>query len=281
LVNENNSKQAVEDGLISIAGICFYPGGLIYDFGCNALPVDQGTKVVVETAKGQEMGTIIYLKKGKRKDYDDNFKNILRLATPEDLKSRDNYNTKEPVVFKECVQQIKKHNLPMKLIGSHYSYDGSRLTFYFTADHRVDFRQLVRDLATTFGTRIELKQIGPKDEARLLGGEGICGREICCRSFLVRPPSTSTRMAANQELGTKNPDKISGLCGRLRCCLTYEDDVYRDLKKDMPKRGQRVKYENKQGVIVDLRVLKQAILVSFDDDPHKKVELKIDQIKIL
>ena len=199
-------------------------------------------------------------------------KKVLRLATAEDeVQLREN-NEKEQKAFGICLEKIAKHNLEMKLVDVEYTFDRSKIIFYFTADGRVDFRELVKDLATVFKTRIELRQIGVRDEAKMLGGLGPCGRPLCCATFLGEFEPVSIKMAKEQNLSL-NPVKISGICSRLMCCLRYESSSYRDNKADLPLTGSRVRVDGKEGKIVETNQAKESLVVRFDDGSRKEVLL--------
>ncbi len=224
-----------------VTGVRFKKPGKIYYFDPGDLNIEKGISVIVDTAMGEEFGEVIIPKKEvKNEDITEPLKKVIRIATEKDKKMRENYKSKEPEAFKTCLEKIKKHELPMKLIDAEFKYDGSKLIFYFTADGRIDFRELVKDLAAIFRTRIELRQIGVRDEVKRCGGNGICGRELCCCSFLSNFETVSIKMAKEQNISL-NPSKISGNCGRLMCCLKYEQDVYEEKLKGLPKIGAIVK----------------------------------------
>ena len=221
-------------------------------------------------------------------------KKVLRLATDEDLKKAEINKSKESDAFKICAQKIKEHNLEMKLTEVEYAFDGSKILFYFTADGRIDFRDLVKDLASIFKTRIELRQIGVRDEAKLIGGLGICGRKLCCSTFLGEFAPVSIKMAKEQNLSL-NPTKISGTCGRLMCCLKYEEEAYQDLLKNTPKPGAFVKTPDGKGNVVDTLLLRGLVKVKLEKDENIRVysvsdiktirdsviEIKSDEMKAL
>lgn len=260
-----------------VVGVRFKRAGRVYYFDPADLDLAIGEIVVVESARGVELGRIVI---APRQVVDSEIKEplrpVLRKATPEDLRMRDLFRAKEQDALAKCEKKIAQHQLPMKLVGAEYNFDGSRLTFYFTADGRVDFRELVKDLGSTFRTRIELRQIGVRDEAKLLGGVGRCGRMLCCTSFLGEFAPVSIRMAKDQDLPL-NPMKISGLCGRLLCCLNYENDTYCEAKQRLPKCGEDVITPMGVGKIVGVNVLKETVSVELES--KSTVELPTDQIQ--
>jgi len=212
--------------MISVVGIRFKAAGKIYYFDPDNFNIKENTFVIVETVRGVELGKVVIgLRQVREEDVVLPLKKVIRLATSEDLDEMKINKGKEGKAESICLQKIKEHNLPMKLVNVEYAFDGSKIIFYFTAEGRVDFRELVKDLATVFRTRIELRQIGVRDEAKILGGIGSCGRELCCSSFLGDFEPVSIKMAKEQNLSL-NPTKISGICGRLMCCLKYENECY-------------------------------------------------------
>ena len=223
--------------MIKIVGVRFRNAGKIYYFGPGNLDLTAGMHVIVETARGVELGTVMI---PTREVNDDSviqpLKPVIRIATEADEKTALKNREKEKEAFKICLEKIAKHKLDMKLVEAEYTFDNNKLLFYFTADGRIDFRELVKDLAAVFRTRIELRQIGVRDEAKMLGGIGICGREFCCKGHLQDFQPVSIRMAKEQGLSL-NPTKISGCCGRLMCCLKYEQNVYEELLRITPKVG--------------------------------------------
>ncbi len=281
LETSDTSEISALKGIQPIVGVIFYPGGQVYYFSPGAFPCKRGDKVIVSTTKGFELGTVQFRQDVDTATLTAPLKIIKRMATDEDLKERELYTSKERESFLKARERIRQHKLPMKLVGVHFNYNGKRLTFFFTAEGRVDFRELVKDLASTFCTRIDLKQIGPKDEARLIGGVGVCGQNLCCRDFLIRPPTTSVKMAQNQDLGTKNPDKISGQCGRLMCCLNYEDEVYKSLRAEMLQPGTAVMTPEGKGRILEVRVLKHTMLVEVEGQVFRRMEFPVDKITVL
>ena len=249
----------------TIVGIKFKKPGKMYYFDPQDLELEVGTKVIVETALGDEYGEIMI---GNKKINEENItsplKKVIRIATDKDTKSYEEYKKKEPDALKKCQEKIEKHGLDMKLVDAEYKFDGSKLIFYFTADGRIDFRELVKDLASVFRTRIELRQIGVRDEIRRIGGNGPCGRELCCCSFLGNFETVSIKMAKEQNISL-NPAKISGNCGRLMCCLKYEQEVYEEKLKRLPKVGAIVKTEDGEGEVCGVETLKEIIKVKFHD----------------
>lgn len=219
-----------------VIGVRFKPAGKIYYFDPDTYEISSTDKVIVETARGIEFGHVVV---GPREINENEIfqplKKVLRVATEEDIKQVKENETKEKEAFKLCLEKISEHNLPMKLIEVEYTFDNSKIIFFFTAEGRVDFRELVKDLASIFRTRIELRQIGVRDEAKMLGGIGACGRVLCCHSFLGDFDPVSIKMAKEQNLSL-NPAKISGICGRLMCCLKYENDVYVECNKECDNR---------------------------------------------
>jgi len=206
-------------------GVAFKRAGKIYDFLTNGVELKTGDFVIVETEKGEDIAVVVYPDREIEVPDDQIMKNIIRKATPEDIKNAAENRKDEPEAFRECKNLIQEHGLPMKLLRAEYTLDRKKLTFYFTADGRIDFRQLVRDLARIFKTRIEMRQVGIRDATKILGGFGICGRDLCCATFLRHFDNISIKMAKDQNL-LLNPSKISGICGTLMCCLMYEKDLY-------------------------------------------------------
>ena len=232
-------------------------------YGDNQLELRRGMRVVVETPRGQELGTVLLCEETEQED----LKPILRIATAEDLERDGKNRQNEANAFVIGKEKIAKHKLAMKLVSVEYLFDGSKILFYFTADNRVDFRELVKDLASVFHTRIELRQIGVRDETKLLGGVGVCGRELCCHSFLKEFQTVSIRMAKEQNLSL-NPTKISGICGRLMCCLNNEQATYEYLNSKLPQIGERVtlKHSGTKGVVQSVNVLRQTVRVLVNPD---------------
>jgi len=252
---------------ITVVDIQFKKGGKVYYFDPGRFQVETGDEVIIDTARGAEYGFCA----GGNHDVPENLvvsplRSVLRVATDADKQTRQNFKDKEPEAFEICQQKILDHKLEMKLVSAEYSFDGSKILFYFTADGRVDFRDLVKDLAGVFRTRIELRQIGVRDEAKMLGGLGICGRPFCCKQFLDDFQPVSIKMAKTQSLSL-NPTKISGTCGRLMCCLKYEQDAYESLLKTSPKADSLVNTYDGVGTVTDSNLLKQTVKVRLEQDP--------------
>ena len=226
--------------MIKVIGVRFRTAGKIYFFSPGKLEIKQGDNVIVETARGVEFG---YVAAGPREVEEDNItlplKSVIRIATADDIRKEEKNREKEKEAFKICLEKIRKHGLEMKLIDAEYTFDNNKVLFYFTADGRIDFRELVKDLASVFRTRIELRQIGVRDETKIRGGIGICGRPLCCHTYLTEFAPVSIKMAKEQNLSL-NPSKISGVCGRLMCCLTNEEETYEELNSRLPAVGDTV-----------------------------------------
>ena len=265
-----------------IIGVRFNSAGKAYYFDPCGLRLSIGTMVVVETVRGIEVGTVsIPNREVESDDIKVPLKKIIRVATESDKKQLEENAQKEKEAFAIASEQIKKHGLEMKLIDVEYTFDHSKILFYFTADGRVDFRDLVKSLASIFKTRIELRQIGVRDEARQLGSIGICGRCLCCSTFLDDFRPVSIKMAKEQGLSL-NPTKISGVCGRLMCCLQYEQAAYEDALKTMPQKGSAVETIDGTGVIVETNTLKQQVKVKMDDvEGHKTEVYKVGEFNII
>ena len=249
-----------------LVGIRFKKPGKVYFFDPGNIHVHLKTKVIVETALGEELGEVVVKKKMlPNTTLNTPLKKIIRIANYKDIKHYEENKKKEEEAFKICEEKIKKLKLEMHLTDVEYSFDNTKLLFYFTADGRVDFRELVKELAAIFKTRIELRQIGVRDEVRRIGGNGVCGRELCCCSFLNNFETVSIKMAKEQNMSL-NPSKISGNCGRLMCCLKYEQDVYEEKLSHLPKIGAIVKTEEGEGVVDSIETLKEIVKVKFKDD---------------
>lgn len=249
--------------MVTIAGIQFQKNGAVFYFDANKISVKVGDFVIAETGHGIDIGEVIV---GCREVEDEKtpsqIKQIVRIATQQDIARSMENREKEKEAYTICQKKINEHRLEMKLVSVEYSFDSSKILFYFTANGRIDFRSLVKDLASVFKTRIELRQIGVRDEARMLGGLGQCGRPICCGSFLEEFQPVSIKMAKEQNLSL-NPTKISGICGRLMCCLKYEQEQYEQIRKKMPRIGREVKTPEGSGTVIDLDILKERISVRF------------------
>ena len=249
-----------------IIGVRFKKPGKVYFFDPGNLHIATKTKVIVETALGEELGEVVAKKKLlPNTELNTPLKKVIRIANYKDIKHYNENKKKEEEAFKICEEKIKKLKLDMHLTDVEYSFDNSKLLFYFTADGRIDFRELVKELAAIFKTRIELRQIGVRDEVRRIGGNGICGRELCCCSFLNNFEAVSIKMAKEQNMSL-NPSKISGNCGRLMCCLKYEQNVYEDKLRHLPKIGAIVKTEDGEGVVDSIETLKEIVKVKLKDD---------------
>jgi len=268
--------------LIEVAGIRFKKVGKIYYFAPGNLKLKNGDHVIVETSRGIEYGTVVIASKTVREeDIVPPLKSILRISTPQDDEQIKINREKEQEALKICKEKVLKHNLEMKLIDVEYTFDHNKILFYFTADGRVDFRELVRDLASVFKTRIELRQIGVRDEAKMVGGLGICGRQLCCSLFLSDFEPVSIKMAKEQNLSL-NPTKISGTCGRLMCCLKNEQEAYESIIKNTPSVGSLVKTPDGNGSVTAVSVLKGIITVAIDHGDEKQLkDYHVDEVKIL
>ena len=261
----------------NIIGVRFKKLGKIYFFNPKNLKVKKGNKVIVETAQGDEYGEVVI---PNRYVEDEKIiaplKKVIRIANYKDHKQYEECRKKEKEAFNVCVKKIKEHNLQMTLTDVEYKFDNSKILFYFTADGRIDFRELVKDLAAIYKTRIELRQIGVRDEVKRIGGNGVCGRELCCCTFLSDFETVSIKMAKEQNLSL-NPSKISGNCGRLMCCLKYESEVYEEKAKKLPKVGAIVKTEDGVGEVDSIETLKEQLRVKFKDgevNTYKKYDAK-------
>jgi cell fate regulator YaaT (PSP1 superfamily) len=261
-----------------VVGVRFRKSGKIYDFDPQSLELKPGDHVVVETVRGAELGEIAMFKPNCNPEPDTLLKPVLRLATKEDVERAGNLPPKEEEALKECNKLVAKLELPMKLISAEYNLDASHLTVFFGAENRVDFRELVRELSHHLKVRVELRQIGPRDEAKLLGGFGRCGRELCCASFLTEFNPVSIKMAKVQDLPL-NPLKISGVCGRLLCCLGYECEQYRQMKEKMPREGVRVMTDAGPGIIVGSNTLAEKVLVEYETGA--RMEVPVGKVKLV
>ncbi len=268
--------------MIKVIGVRFRQAGKIYFFDPLNMNIESGQHVIVETARGVEYGNVVL---GIREIEEDKvilpLKPVIRIATEEDDKKELNNKFKEREAFNICLEKINKHNLAMKLIDAEYTFDNNKVLFYFTADGRIDFRDLVKDLAAVFRTRIELRQIGVRDETKIRGGLGICGRDLCCHSYLSEFAPVSIKMAKEQNLSL-NPTKISGVCGRLMCCLKNEEDTYEYLNSKLPEVGDRVTTsDGLSGEVHSVSVLRQVVkvIVTLENDEKDIKEYKVDDIK--
>ncbi|BCZ27215.1 signal peptidase II [Claveliimonas bilis] len=268
--------------MIKVIGVRFRTAGKIYFFSPGKLEIKQGDNVIVETARGVEFG---YVAAGPREVEEDNItlplKSVIRIATADDIRKEEKNREKEKEAFKICLEKIRKHGLEMKLIDAEYTFDNNKVLFYFTADGRIDFRELVKDLASVFRTRIELRQIGVRDETKIRGGIGICGRPLCCHTYLTEFAPVSIKMAKEQNLSL-NPSKISGVCGRLMCCLTNEEETYEELNSRLPAVGDTVTTPEKlRGEVQSINVLRQLVkvVVQLDDDEKEIREYKAGELR--
>ncbi len=267
----------------NIVGVRFKRPGKIYFFDSGNLKLNYHDKVIVETSMGEDLGEVASYKRNMPEDNLANpLKKIIRIATSKDLKHYDENKKKEEEAFRICEEKIKKYKLDMHLIDVEYTFDNTKILFYFTADGRIDFRDLVKELASIFKTRIELRQIGVRDEVKRIGGNGVCGRELCCCSFLSDFETVSIKMAKEQNIAL-NPSKISGNCGRLMCCLKYEQEVYEDKLKRLPKIGSTVKTGDGEGIVDSVETLKEIVRVRFKDEDDNNFYKKYpaSEIKII
>lgn len=266
--------------MVKVTGVRFKNAGKVYYFDPDDLEVKLNENVIVETARGLEFGTVtMEVCEIKEEDIVQPLKKIIRIATDEDIKRHTENEKKKAKALEICQEKVEKHGLEMKLIDVEYTFDNNKIIFYFTADGRVDFRELVKDLAGVFKMRIELRQIGVRDEAKMLGGIGSCGKSLCCSTWLSDFEPVSIKMAKVQNLSL-NPTKISGICGRLMCCLKYENDIYMELRKGLPDNGEKVKTKDGTGKVVDTNILESKVRVRLytgekDDDGEEKLGTEI------
>lgn len=268
--------------MVNVIGVRFRRAGKVYFFDPAGYDIKQGDNVIVETARGIEYGSVVL---GPRDVGEDKIiqplKPVIRQATEEDNAIEKRNKEKEKEAFQICLEKIKKHGLEMKLIDSEYTFDNNKVLFYFTADGRIDFRELVKDLASVFKTRIELRQIGVRDETKIVGGIGICGRPLCCHTHLSEFAPVSIKMAKEQNLSL-NPTKISGVCGRLMCCLKNEEEAYEELNSKLPGVGDYVTTkDNLKGEVQSVSVLKQLVkvIVTLENDEKEVREYKVDDLR--
>lgn len=265
-----------------VIGVRFRQAGKIYFFAPGKLHINQGDKVIVETARGVEFGSVVTgPKEVPDQDIMQPLKSVIRVATEEDKRMEERNREKEKEAFNICLEKIRKHNLEMKLINAEYTFDNNKVLFYFTADGRIDFRELVKDLAAVFRTRIELRQIGVRDETKIRGGIGICGRPLCCNTYLSEFAPVSIKMAKEQNLSL-NPTKISGVCGRLMCCLTNEEETYEELNSRLPGIGDYVTTsDGLKGEVQSVSVLRQLVkvVVTLEDDEKEIREYKVSELR--
>ena len=267
--------------MTKVIGVRFRQAGKIYFFSPGKLEIKAKDCVIVETARGVEFGKVVT---GPKEVEDDKItqplKSVIRIANEEDYKKEEKNREKEKEAFNICLEKIRKHGLEMKLIDAEYTFDNNKVLFYFTADGRIDFRELVKDLASVFRTRIELRQIGVRDETKIRGGIGICGRPLCCHTYLSEFAPVSIKMAKEQNLSL-NPTKISGVCGRLMCCLKNEQETYEYLNKQLPNLGDQVMTpEGIKGEVQSVNVLRQLVKVIMDVNDEKEIrEYKVEELK--
>lgn len=268
--------------MTKVIGVRFRSAGKIYFFAPAGLDIEKDQHVIVETARGVEYGTVVL---GIRDVEDEKviqpLKAVIRIATAEDDEKEIRNREKEKEAFKICLEKINKHELDMKLIEAEYTFDNNKVLFYFTADGRIDFRELVKDLAAVFKTRIELRQIGVRDETKIMGGIGVCGRSLCCNSYMPEFIPVSIKMAKEQNLSL-NPTKISGVCGRLMCCLKYEEETYEELNSHLPNQGDFVTTaDNLKGEVQSVSVLRQRVrvIVTLDNGEKEVREYKVTELK--
>mgnify|MGYP000780772450 FL=1 len=266
--------------MIKIVGVRFRKAGKIYYFDPAGMEIETGTHVIVETARGIEFGTVMIPPREMEEDgVVQPLKPVIRIATEADEITEQKNKEKEKEAFQICLEKIAKHKLEMKLVEAEYTFDNNKLLFYFTADGRIDFRELVKDLASVFRTRIELRQIGVRDETKILGGIGICGRPLCCSTYLSEFIPVSIKMAKEQNLSL-NPTKISGVCGRLMCCLKNEEETYEYLNSRLPNVGDYVTtIEGLKGEVQSVSVLRQLVKVIVEVNEKEIREYKVDELK--
>ena len=267
--------------MVQVIGVKFKRVGKTYYFSPNGTDPKVGDNVIVETARGVEYGRVaMAIKEVSDEEIVAPLKPIIRVATAEDAVTLEENKKKQAEAFKICEEKIAKHNLDMKLVDVEYTFDCNKILFYFTSDKRVDFRELVKDLASVFRTRIELRQIGVRDEAKMLGGLGVCGRNLCCVQYLDDFQPVSIKMAKEQGLSL-NPTKISGNCGRLMCCLKYEQDCYEELLKVTPRVGAIVSTPKGKGNVVSVSLLKEKVKVLLNGEEADVTEFDVSEIKII
>ena len=267
--------------MTKVIGVRFRTAGKIYFFSPGKFEVKRGDQVIVETARGVEFGNVVMgPKEVKDEEITQPLKTVIRLATEDDRRVEEKNRKKEKEAFQICLEKIHKHGLEMKLIDAEYTFDNNKVLFYFTADGRIDFRDLVKDLAAVFRTRIELRQIGVRDETKIMGGYGICGRQLCCHTFLSEFAPVSIKMAKEQNLSL-NPTKISGVCGRLMCCLKNEEETYEYLNSRLPNVGDYVTTDDGlKGEVSAVNVLRQLVKVLVEVNDEKELrEYQVDQLK--
>lgn len=267
--------------MVKVIGVRFRQAGKIYNFDPLDFKIEVGNHVIVETARGIEYGKVVQsVQEKNEEDVIMPLKPVIRVATEEDDKIAKQNKDKEKKAFFICKEKIKKHGLEMKLIDTEYTFDNNKVLFYFTADGRIDFRELVKDLASVFKTRIELRQVGVRDETKMLGGIGICGRPLCCSTYLSEFIPVSIKMAKEQNLSL-NPTKISGICGRLMCCLKNEQEAYEYLNSNLPNVGETVKtFDGLKGEVKSVNVLRQNVKIVIEqNDEREEREYSVNELK--
>lgn len=267
--------------MVKVIGVRFRQAGKIYNFDPLDFKIEVGNHVIVETARGIEYGKVVQgVQEKNEEDVIMPLKPVIRVATEEDDKIAKQNKDKEKKAFFICKEKIKKHGLEMKLIDTEYTFDNNKVLFYFTADGRIDFRELVKDLASVFKTRIELRQVGVRDETKMLGGIGICGRSLCCSTYLSEFIPVSIKMAKEQNLSL-NPTKISGICGRLMCCLKNEQEAYEYLNSNLPNVGETVKtFDGLKGEVKSVNVLRQKVKIVIEqNDEREEREYSVNELK--
>lgn len=263
--------------MINVAGVKFKNAGKIYYFDPNGIKVEHGSLIIVETARGLELGTVHGMVEIDESEVVSPLKPIVRMADEKDIKRYEENLEKKEKTLRQCQEKVDKHSLEMKLIDVEYTFDNSKVIFYFTSEGRVDFRELVKDLASVFKMRIELRQIGVRDEAKMMGGIGTCGKSLCCSTWLSEFEPVSIKMAKIQNLSL-NPAKISGICGRLMCCLKYENDVYLRLRKGMPDPGELIKTKEGMAKVMDVNLFEENIKARLLlDEKDDRGEQKLSQ----
>jgi cell fate regulator YaaT (PSP1 superfamily) len=271
-------EKSTDEDIREAVGVRFKRNGKIYYFDPSGIELKIGDNVIVETVRGLEMGEIIITDNGKmNENINKPLKPVVRLANAEDLQCAEEFKQREGEALVDCKKIVEKLKLPMKLISAEYNIEGSRLTVFFSAEGRVDFRELVRDLSRSLRVRVEMRQIGPRDEAKLLSGFGRCGRTLCCSSFLGEFNPVSIKMAKEQGLPL-SPMKISGLCGRLLCCLGYESEEYRKIKEKMPREGKKVMTVKGEGVVIGIKPIGEKVLVELEGGA--RVEVSLEEITL-
>ena len=280
-ISENTDKSSLPE-TVEVIGINFREAGKIYYFSPNGLTFTIGNKVIVETARGVEMGTVkVANKVVPSSEIVPPLKSVTRLATKEDIERDERNHELELDAAMICKKKIANHKLEMSLVATEYTFDNSKLIFYFTAESRVDFRELVKDLASTFHTRIELRQIGIRDEAKMMGGLAVCGRKYCCAGFLTDFVQVSIKMAKEQNFSLTS-SKVSGACGRLLCCLRYEHETYEEAIRNTPSVGSIVKTSDGEGVVIETKPLAAEIKVKFENNDKESVKVfKCRDVKVL